>query len=187
MEPERVDCWKCSCCGRAYLDKDVAERCCVCKTCGKEGTHNGLVECVECQRKRFDDMERRRWDKAVKVSALKYAGEMAYCAILDEYLSDWDEATVYELYQQSVYPDDLDFKDFDYDKMMVFGTTKTPIALSADRIMDMLNDEAYDGYETDGEPYEALERLCREWNAKDVDHVYNPDYGVAICKGRVDG
>ena len=180
MHPEHVDCWKCSCCGRAYLERSVAERCCVCGSCGKEGTGNGLVECVECQHKKVEAREDERWKKAKKVSPDEYEGEMVYSEAFEEYLYDWDLESAREFFLEKQYPDE---PEFSYDLLRLYGTERVMLGISPDSVFGTMEDMEPEDWSWDGEAYGDMERLCDEWNAKHASHVYYPDYEIGVTVG----
>lgn len=176
MKPDKIDCWRCSCCGRAYLDRDMAERCCVCSGCGMEGTHNGLVECVDCQHRKIDERERRRWDKARKVRLRDYDGDGVYVSAMEQYLFDASVQDVYEAWDeyQGMECDDQ------IEDLRVFGVERHPVQINVDNIIQQLSDDAYEDWEMDGDALRDLERMCAEWNDRHADRAYWPDYSVAI-------
>lgn len=53
MRATKTTCWKCSSCGKVFIDRGLAEKCCVCRACGKEGVRTLYAgdqcgECSEC-------------------------------------------------------------------------------------------------------------------------------------------
>ena len=82
---EKIDAWQCKKCGRAFLHKHAAEKCCeelLCK-CGN-AVEKGRTMCHDC-------LLVHDWNRAEKIPYVEYTGEMIYCAEIDQYFSDIDE------------------------------------------------------------------------------------------------
>lgn len=186
MKVEVVESYMCSSCRRVYFDRKMAERCCICPTCGRPTT-NGLLECVDCQRRHYDLSTEKRWLKATKVNWWEYEGECVWCESLEHYFYDWDWDFMREEWAESQLDEGYNPPDermFDYESMQVFGTYRQPLGLDSDECLQTVYDLVPEDWEWDKAAEADLEELCRKWNAKHGTHVYMPDYSVALVGGR---
>lgn len=181
MDAKEITCWQCSSCGRIYVSKDLAEECCVCRTCGKPISKGKGYnrECSDCYHKRMTQVAEKRYQDAHKVSWEDYDGAMVYSELTGEYYDDFSPEYIrdaWEASEEAPYPG--------YGAMQLYGTSKHMIELEASRIQeDIESGDVYEGYEFTPDMERDLEEFCKAWNAKHADASYYPDYSVAITEG----
>lgn len=186
MRVEVVESYRCSSCRRVYLDKDMAERCCVCPTCGRPSS-NGLTECLNCQARHYHLVQEKRWRNATKVNWWEYDGECVWCDAREQFFHDWDWDVMRDEWAESQMDEGYNTPDermFDYESMQVFGTYKQPIELDAESCLYTMYDLLPEDWEWDRASIDDLEKLCEKWNRENGTYVYMPDYSIALVGGR---
>jgi len=179
MNPKPCESWQCEGCGRVYVEKDLAEKCCICAKCGanaKERKMSSSFMCFDCMDASIEKSRQERYDKAKKVHWRDYDGAGIYVEGLgSEYFFGWSPEEIIDAWEA----DNMEpFPGFD--AFRIYGTYYEPIELDADELEERLCDGAYEDYEVDARMREDLERLCDEWNSKHGDKCYWPDETVAI-------
>lgn len=184
MKPTETTCWKCACCGKVFIDRELAEKCCVCRVCGKEGVRLPYAgdQCADCWNRASARRDRERWEKAQKVAP----GSVGECYIsrLDIYCDNSDVDSVLEAADEYLFGDEPveagRTREQAYDCLHVWACREEPIAISADRILEALEEEAYEDYETDSEGEQLICDFCDTWNEEYAKIMYVPDYKLAI-------
>ena len=180
MNPSKVSSWRCSCCGRTYFEKSTAERCCVCQRCGKKGTKNGLVECIDCQIIAREERELKRWDGARKVRLSDYDDDIVYVESMERYV-DADHDMIWEAFDDSQYPDKTPLPS--YRELGVYGIERRTLGIDANMVYEQVCEESYEDYFMSDEASRALYDMCSEWNKRFGESMYVPDYKTAITEG----
>lgn len=180
MKPREIMGWQCSCCGRIYFEKSVAEMCCVCKECGKEGTHNGLVACIDCQSKARRKRDLKRWDEARKVNLSEYEDDTVYVESMEQYV-EADHNMLWETFDESQYPDKTHLPS--YRELGVYGIERRTLGIDANMVYEQVCEESYEDYSMSDEASRALYDMCSEWNERFGESMYVPDYKTAITEG----
>lgn len=174
MNPEIVECHRCSNCGTVYLERERAEKCCVCSACGRPITADGWPRktlCLECWDRESARAKREKWEKAEKVRWNEYDGDGIYIEGLGpEYFlpvpSPDELVDAWESWYEDPFPG--------CGALMAYGVVAEPIEIAADDIEELLNGCAYEDYEVTYEMRRDLDQLCDEWNAKHGDKAYWP-------------
>lgn len=177
MNSKEIVAYKCSNCGKAYLEKSFADECCepkLCEDCGVEipRSHPYIV-CDKCRNEREAKQELERYNKATKYtfeSVPKESIEMLYSELYpynEGFMTDIDE-------------DDVEQYGIKY----VYGTKRIIPSLDAQYVVESMLEESFDDA-TEYVNEEELNKLQLAMNMFIVNHngaldSYDIDYGVVI-------
>ena len=169
MNVEETVAYRCGKCGRIFVNKEMAEKCCApgkCDICGCElpPYHTRCDACSEIY----------KWNHA------------KYHLTYDEYLAKSGHGILY--YHERFYDDledlvyrlEADEEEFPQDNVGIYGITQEKLCFSFDNLHDMLSDNACEDWEIDEDQQEEIEKFCVTYRNSYADTVWWPDYNTAI-------
>lgn len=140
MNGKKVDAWTCSCCGKSYLSKLVADECCIekpaktCNVCGKPMDKlDYYTACFDCRTEKERVKELDRYNKATHYTfdtAPKDSIEYMYSELYphnEGYMSDFEDYMVEE-----------------YGITYVYGTKRISPSYDAQDVVDSMLEESYE-------------------------------------------
>lgn len=180
MKSKEVKAWTCSCCGKTYLNKSIAEGCCVekpvraCEVCSKPLDKTDFhTLCSECRNEKARIKELERYNKATH-----YTFETAPKESIEYMFS--------ELYPHNEgFMSDLeDCIEEDYGIKYVYGTHRVSPSYDAQDVINSMLEESYEGVEDHVEQkelnklQEAIDMFVKNHGGS-LDH-FTVDYNIVI-------
>ncbi|MER2060516.1 MAG: hypothetical protein ABTA16_16970 [Niallia sp.] len=183
MNSKVVAIWSCSCCGKYYTSKGVADDCCIekptkaCDVCGKSMDNKDYyTTCSDCRAEKERIKELERYNKATHYTfdtAPKESIEFMYSKLYpynDGYMSEFE-----------------DYMKDKYGIKYVYGTVRVSPYYDAQDVVNSMLEESYEGVE-DHVEQEEINKLQQaidnfvENHTGSLDH-FEVDYGVVIDIG----
>lgn len=174
MNITETSAYQCGECKKVYLDRRMAEQCCLhkyCEDCGCELPSRWYkFVCKSCDLKRLYDKAEKltpdQWDDWVQRDGYGYN---------DGFFESVDDLLEYCKDTGSEPPD------------WVFCCKGIRHQLDADQILDNMLDDAYDDAPDQIVDEDSLRDFIKAWNAKQIVSTYYPDYTkvVVLKTGRI--
>lgn len=172
MNVEETVAYRCGKCGRVFVDKAMAEKCCLpgkCDMCGCElpPYHTRCDACSEIY----------KWNHA--------ENHMTY----DEYVAKTGHGMLYyherfyDEWEDLVYYLEANEEDFPQDNIGIYGITQEKLCFSFDNLYYLLSDNAYEDWEMDEDQQQKIEEFCADYKNIYADTILWPDYNTAIIPG----
>ena len=171
-----IKAWKCEKCGKAWLNKDTADRCCrtkteyKCRVCGSD-TQKGWLICPECR-------DKERFEKARKIKYSEYEIGYLWDEVKQEYFPGKEELE--EKYYEDFY-DGNGAGEPEYPSWC-YGCIEMPFKISLDTALEHAEEEMCEDFEVEKSAVDlkGLLDYVKEWNAKQTAKAYDVDYSTVV-------
>ncbi|WP_434510124.1 hypothetical protein [Desulfitobacterium sp. AusDCA] len=171
-----VKAWKCEKCGKAYLNKYLADNCCkekphnTCRVCGKEVDSPWLI-CHTCK-------DKERFEKAKKIRLSEYKSWL-YDESLEEYFPD--KESLEEKYYDNAFDEQGKDPKVEYPEWC-YGCVEIPFKINIDSALERAEEDMYEEFDRDRELIDLKELLdfIEVWNAKQTAKAYMTDYSTVV-------
>jgi len=161
---KQITAYQCKC-GKAYVDRNVAEKCCApkyCEDCGaKMSPRRAYTVCESCRMKRmFNRAEKlETWDGWICCEEIGHndgyfesvADLLDYCEAMGVDVPEW-----------------------------AFICKEIRHEIDVERVIENMLDDAYEDAREHLVDEEELREFIKEWNAKQDIVTYYPDYGKVV-------
>lgn len=169
-----VKAWKCEKCGKAWLNKQLAEDCCKekepneCRVCGCEVKAPWII-CPDCR-------EKERFEKAKKIKYSEYKIGCLWDETKDKYFYDKEELE--EAYYNDAYDDGEEPKYPEW----CYGCQEIPFNIDIDHSLEIASEDMYEDFDLEKSAIDLKELLdfIKAWNEKQTAKSYATDYKTVV-------
>lgn len=168
-----VQAWKCEECGKAWLDKKLADRCCEekpkikCSICGEDADYP-YIKCKRCR-------EKESYEKAKKVKYSKYKEGYLYDENKQNYYRDKEDL------EEAYYNDAYDEGEEPKYPNWCYSCTSFTFGIDIENAIERESEEMYEDFdEVNIVDLKELSDFMEVRNKKQTAKTYNVDYKTVI-------
>lgn len=180
MSSIEVKAWKCENCGKAFLVKEFADKCCDdikkpkinnCRVCGCEVNPPWMI-CRECR-------EKERFEKAQKVKYSEYKTQWLWDESKQEYFSD--KEALQDRYDDDAFDEQGDNTVAQY-PVWCYGCIEIPFRVNIDTAVERAGEDMYEEFDASKEIVELKELtdFVEVWNKKQTARAFVVDYKKVV-------
>lgn len=180
MNSKEVKAWTCSCCGKSYLSKSVADECCLekpaktCDVCDKPMDKTDYYTvCSDCRTEKERIKELERYNKATH-----YTFETVPSESIEYMFSE-----LYP-YNEGYMSDFEDYMEEEYGIKYVYGTKRISPSYDTQDVINSMLEESYEDAvdRVDGDETEKLQKAIDNFvaNHKGSLDWFEADYSIVI-------